>query len=248
MTGFPKVLAVSVFLFVVSPPGRAEETMAQEATLRIKARVYNMAKVPPAVLNAALIEASEIFQRVGVEIEWVDGSSHQRLGSSELYLRIIPRFLPNTRSPFGSSHLGYAATSEEGGVLATIFFHRVEALAWGDPSFALGSAIAHELGHLLLGNGRGNGGPHSASGLMRAHWQLDDLKRKARETMQFTLADAHRLRARLLERFRKSIDLQAPHPLSPELTPVNPARWVTFPHFEVSRAFQRESFFQASWP
>ena len=133
MTGFPKVLAVSVFFFVVSLPGRAEETMAQEASLRIKARVYNMAKVPPAVLNAALIEASEIFQRVGVEIEWVDGSSHQRLGSSELYLRIIPRFLPNTRCPFGSSHLGYAATSEEGGVLATIFFHRVEALAWGDP-------------------------------------------------------------------------------------------------------------------
>jgi hypothetical protein len=217
MTGFPKVLAVSVFFFVVSLPGCAEETMAQEATLRIKARVYNMAKVRPAVLNAALIEASEIFQRVGVEIEWVDGSSHQRLGASELYLRIIPRFLPNTRCPFGSSHLGYAATSEEGGVLATIFFHRVEALAWGDPSFALGSAIAHELGHLLLGNGRGNGGPHSASGLMRAHWQRDDLKRKTRETMQFRSEDADRLRARLLERFRKSIDLQAPPSLFTEI-------------------------------
>jgi hypothetical protein len=39
MTGLPKVLAVSVFLFVISLLGRAEETMAQEATLRIKARV-----------------------------------------------------------------------------------------------------------------------------------------------------------------------------------------------------------------
>lgn len=211
MTGFSKILAVSAFLCAVSPPGRAEEPVAQEATLRIKTRIYNMAKVRPAILSGALIEASEIFRRIGVEIEWVDGSSRQRLGSSELYLRIIPRLFPNTRCPFGPSHLGYAATSEEGGVLATIFFHRVEELAWGaDVSFALGYAIAHELGHLLLGYDRRNGSPHSASGLMRAPWQRDDLKRKARETMQFTPEDAGLLRARLLERSRKSSDLQAP--------------------------------------
>ena len=209
MTGFSKTLAVSVFLFAVSAPGRAEESIAQVATLQIQTRIYNMAKVRPAVLSAALIEASEIFRRIGVEIEWVDGSSPQRLGSSQLYLRIIPRLFPTPRRPFGPSHLGYAATSEEGGVLATIFFDRVEGLAWGDPSFALGYAIAHELGHLLLGYDRRNGSPHSASGLMRGPWQRDDLKRKARETMQFTPEDADRLRTRLLERSRKSNDPQA---------------------------------------
>ncbi|HEX2521778.1 MAG TPA: hypothetical protein VHP35_06590, partial [Terriglobia bacterium] len=150
MTGFSQTLAMSVFLCLVSAPGRAEEPV-QEATLRIQTRVYNMAKVRPTVLSGALIEASEIFQRIGVEIEWVEGSSHQRLGSCQLYLRIIPRLFPNTRYALGPSHLGYAATSEEGGVLATIFFHRVEELAWGNPSYALGCAIAHELGHLLLG-------------------------------------------------------------------------------------------------
>jgi len=171
----------------------------------------------------ALIEASEIFRRIGVEIEWVDGSSRQRLGSSELYLRIIPRLFPNTRCPFGPSHLGYAATSEEGGVLATIFFHHVEELTRGaDPSFALGYAIAHELGHLLLGNGRRNGGPHSASGLMRAPWQRADLKREARETMQFTPEDAGRLRGRFLEQSRKSNDLQAPPSLFTEIETSDP--------------------------
>ena len=214
MTDFSRILAVSAFLCLVSAPGRAEESVAQVATLRIQTRVYNMAKVRPAVLTAALIEASEMFQRIGVEIEWVDGSSRQYPGSSQLYLRIIPRLFPNTHCPFGPSHLGYAATSEEGGVLATIFFDRVEKLAWGDPSFALGCAIAHELGHLLLGYDRRNGSPHSASGLMRGPWQRDDLKRKARETMQFTSEDAKRLRARLLERSRKSNDLQAPSLLS----------------------------------
>jgi len=168
MTGFSQIPAVSAFLCLISPSGRAEEPVAQNATLRIQTRVYNMAKVRPTVLSGALIEASEIFRRIGVEIDWVDGSSRQRLGSSELYLRIIPRLFPNTRFPFGPSHLGYAATSEEGGVLATIFFHRVEELTRGaDPSFALAYAIAHELGHLLLGTGRANGGSHSASGLTR---------------------------------------------------------------------------------
>ncbi|HEX2523775.1 MAG TPA: hypothetical protein VHP35_16760, partial [Terriglobia bacterium] len=135
----------------------------------------------------------------------------------QLYLRIIPRLFPNTRFPFGPSHLGYAATSEEGGVLATIFFHRVEAPAWGDPSFALGSAIAHELGHLLLGNGRGNGGPHSASGLMRAHWQRDDLKRKTRETMQFRSEDADRCEPGSWNGSVRALISSRPHPFSPKL-------------------------------
>jgi hypothetical protein len=221
MTGLSKILTVLCFC-LVSTPGRAEELVTQESTLRIQTRVYNMAKVPPAALSGALIEASEIFRRIGVEIEWVDGATRQQLGSSQLYLRIIPRLFPTTRFPFGPSHLGYAATSEEGGVLATIFFNRVEELAWGDPSFALGCAVAHELGHLLLGYDRRNGSPHSVSGLMRGPWQRDDLKRKARETMQFTPEDAARLRARILERSRKSNDLQAPPSLFTEIDGSDP--------------------------
>lgn len=222
MTGFSKILGVSAILCLVSAPGYGEEPVVQEATLRIQTRVYNIAKVRPAVLSGALIEASEIFRLIGVEVEWVDGSSRQHPGSSQLYLRIIPRLFPNTRCPFGPSHLGYAATSEEGGVLATIFFHRVEELAWENPSYALGCAIAHELGHLLLGYDRRNGSPHSASGLMRGPWRRDDLKPKARETMQFTSEDAGRLRARVLERLRKSNDLQAPPLLFTEIDRLDP--------------------------
>jgi hypothetical protein len=223
MTGFSQILAVSAFLCLISPSGHAEEPVAQNATLRIQTRVYNMAKVRPAILSGALIEASEIFRRIGIEIEWVEGYSGQRLGSSQLYLRIIPRLFPNTRYALGPSHLGYAATSEEGGVLATIFFHRVEELAWGNPSYALGCAIAHELGHLLLGDDQRKGSPHSASGLMRGPWTRDDLKRKARETMQFTSEDARQLRARLLERSRKSDDLQAPPSLFTEIDTREPS-------------------------
>ena len=103
-----------------------------------------------------------------------------------------------------------------------IFFHRVEELAWENPSYALGCAIAHELGHLLLGYDRRNGSPHSASGLMRGPWQRDDLKPKARETMQFTPEDAARLRSRILERSNKSNDLQAPPPLFTEIDRSDP--------------------------
>ena len=47
MTGFSQILAVSAFLSLVSPPGRAEEPVVPEATLRIQTRVYNIAKVRP---------------------------------------------------------------------------------------------------------------------------------------------------------------------------------------------------------
>ena len=141
---------------------------------------------------------------------------------SAIPARSFPGSFPIPRCPFGPSHLGYAATSEEGGVLATIFFHRVEELAWENPSYALGCAIAHELGHLLLGYDRRNGSPHSASGLMRGPWQRNDLKPKARETMQFTSEDARRLRARLLERSRKSNDLRTAPSLFTEIDTRDP--------------------------
>ncbi len=52
--------------------------------------------------------------------------------------------------------------------MATVFFHRVEAVTKGGPvAPALGNAIAHELGHLLLGRNA-----HSPTGIMRAYLEL----------------------------------------------------------------------------
>ena len=66
--------------------------------------------------------------------------------------------------------LGYALVAlEQGrGTLATIYLDRIRSIARRtgvDAGRLIGRAIAHEIGHLLLGTSR-----HSAAGLMRARW------------------------------------------------------------------------------
>ena len=52
---------------------------------------------------------------------------------------------------------------------------RIDALARQagvDPGMLLGRAVAHEIGHLILGTTK-----HAKSGLMRATWKTDELRR-----------------------------------------------------------------------
>ena len=129
MVGFGKISAAVLCLSVMSVIGRAEEAAGGQATLRIRARVYNMAKVKPAVLRGGLSEAAAIFTRIGVEIEWADCPCNSLVSPAELQLRLIPTLLPTARGIPQRGHLGYAAASENGGSLATIFYDRVEDLA-----------------------------------------------------------------------------------------------------------------------
>ena len=161
MAGFGKISAAVLCLSVMSGVGRAQEVAA-----RIKTRVYNMAKVRPAVLSGGLSEAGTIFKRIGIEIEWAECPCNSLVSAAELQLRVIPTLFPTLGGIPQRGHLGYAAASEQGGGLATIFYDRVEDLTIEvKPSTVLGYAIAHELGHLLLPVNA-----HASDGIMRAHW------------------------------------------------------------------------------
>ena len=83
------------------------------------------------------------------------------------------------------SVLGYVQPSGEGELprVATVFFHRVEELNAATQSNAtevLGAALAHELGHLLLGKGA-----HSAMGIMRCPWGSGELRSLRRGQLIF---------------------------------------------------------------
>ena len=52
----------------------------------------------------------------------------------------------------------------------------------------LGRAVAHEIGHLLLGTAR-----HSAAGLMRARWSDRELGREVAADWTFSPADVARI-------------------------------------------------------
>ena len=100
--------------------------------------------------------------------------------------------------------------SERGvGTLATVFVDRVlwfAAKAEVDPGLVLGRAVAHEIGHLVLGTTR-----HTITGLMRAVWSREELKRNRPADWQFTSRD----RAKMSVRFQSRLAIvDRPDPFS----------------------------------
>lgn len=63
----------------------------------------------------------------------------------------------------------------------------------------LGLAIAHEMGHLLLPHNT-----HSDTGIMRATWDREDLKRGANGKLVFSEKEAQLIRSGLIQRVKKN--------------------------------------------
>ena len=80
---------------------------------------------------------------------------------------------------------GVAFLSDEGtGCYSDVFYDRVAELHadWNvGLADILGNVMAHELGHLLLGSNS-----HAGAGIMRAHWQGEELRRVSRSGLWFT--------------------------------------------------------------
>ena len=86
--------------------------------------------------------------------------------------------------------------------MATVFFHRIEIIA-GDLGVSqgplLGHALAHEVGHLLLGRGY-----HARSGLMRCPWRRRDLKNAAWGRLWLSGEEAKQILSRFATECKRS--------------------------------------------
>jgi hypothetical protein len=158
----------------------AEAAPAVEA--RVSIRTYNYGAVNAEQLASARSEATHIFSRIGISLEWIDcrvpgtegpSCTEPLLNGRDLMLRLVDRV------PVGGGRivaLGESMLDREqrSGVLMTIDVFPVRTIA-GRAATAvatlLGRAIAHEIGHLLLGSAE-----HPRSGLMRALWSQDELR------------------------------------------------------------------------
>jgi hypothetical protein len=118
------------------------------------------------------------------------------------------RILPKTRRSAGGEVFGMAFLSAEGaGCYSDVFYDRVTELqiAWNfGLSEILGSVMAHELGHLLLGSAS-----HAAMGIMRARWQAEELHRAARGNLLFTTEQSDQMRAKLKARLPWALTAQS---------------------------------------
>lgn len=173
-------------------------------------RVYNYAHVAPGTLRQAEEEATRIFHLARVELERLDcptsveeaskyPACEPPLGTMAVDLRILPQSMAS-RLTSSRGQLGFALPSARPGraSAAWVFYHRVEELAEGkdasEPQI-LAHAIAHEIGHLLLGPDR-----HSDHGIMRANWGRRDLQEAGRGQLFFTAEQGERIRAEVRAR------------------------------------------------
>ena len=178
------------------------------AAAMITIRIYNYAAVPPEQLTAARATADRIFQDAGVSLAWIDCRVSSRevgaactepLGDGEFVLRL--RETPDAPAPgrvtLGSSLIDLQAG---GGVLITVdprLVAEVANQAGADVSVVLGRAIAHEVGHLLIGTSS-----HSRTGLMRALWSQRELRGNRPGDWRFSPEEAGLMHRGLLARTR----------------------------------------------
>jgi hypothetical protein len=184
--------AASVQLYAAGRPSNGAERHS------VAIHVYDLAGVSARDLHEATDEAGRILATAGVEAVWQFGDadapeahqvdSHAATPGAQnqprdtrgyLVLRMVRDF-PERALP---GALGISFPDALAGVHATIFYDRIERVSkTGDVTLSamLGHAMAHELGHVLLGNTE-----HSPAGIMKARWGKADYQRASMGLMTF---------------------------------------------------------------
>lgn len=181
--------------------------------------LYNLAAVSSRTLEHATQDAARVLSTAGVEtVCWhvlADAREAHTLHTSppptwrknrqadsrDYLVAVIASGVPADYLP---GALGYALPDAEIGVSAMIFCDRIERFQESgeiDLPTLLGHAMAHEIGHVLLGTTE-----HSPAGIMKARWSQADFQVAGLRFLNFTALQ----RAEVLRR-RTAI---VPHPPS----------------------------------
>ena len=183
-------------LLVLAPVAIGEVAWSQSMTVR----VWNYAGVSSETIRKAEAEVNAIFRRVDSRLDWVDcDPGHPRPdicvrtpGPGDLVLRFVHKSVsPGTP---GADVLGRAM----GDTVADVYEVEVDRFAEAhlvERHEVYAVAIAHELGHLLLGPGA-----HTPTGLMNARLGPHDFAAAARRELRFTPAQSDRIRSVILAR------------------------------------------------
>ena len=202
---FRRCFASSIALFCSWAAARLACAEMQDPQAELVVGIHNYAGVPHATLIHGQEQATEVFGRMGIKLRWVDcppsneetekfRACGQVMGSGGVFLKILPERMA-TRLGLPDRNFGVAVPPRA----AFVFYQRIQDLAKGRgllESAILGSVMAHELGHLLLGKGS-----HSADGIMNEVMLLEALRGAEKGVFPlFTAEQAQCMRARLLDR------------------------------------------------
>jgi hypothetical protein len=171
-------------------------------------QIHDYVHLPNQSLARASKIVTQLYGQIGVRTEWFPvlrqggprpkpNPTREPVHSPIAQVTIIvltPQMAARGRIPEGT--LGLAAVPDEGmGSIAYVIYDRVQrmaAVSATDEIQLAGLVMAHEVGHLLLG-------PNSQSdtGLMKGHWDRNDLRLFEAVTPRFSEPEAKRILARL---------------------------------------------------
>ncbi len=207
--GIATILAVLVGTGGVGKAAAKDRAKKESEAITITLRVYDYVRMNRAALLAAEGEATAILAQTGLEARWVDcPTSQAELDSypdclstwkaNDFVLRVLPKAMVELRAKWQEA-LGSTPECDAVGTCTISIFHdRVKSMAEGANAtlpVLLGRAMAHEIGHLLLG-----ANSHSRTGIMRASWSGRDLSLDGRPYLLFTPEQSRQMKTRLAER------------------------------------------------
>jgi hypothetical protein len=180
---------------------------AESPRIPVIVRVSNNVGLPQHQMNTARNTALAIFRHSDIEAEWREcpvGRSESLIPTgcadplkpTEVVVRVIAT-PSSSQSP--DDVLGFSYIDKVGRLtgLATVFADAVARIATRtsvEPGTLLGRALAHEVGHLLLGTTH-----HTTTGLMRANWTGTQLQRL---DWSFSPADRRQMQRSLAARLK----------------------------------------------
>lgn len=194
-------LSVGVLLSaLICRPGEA--AVSEKFGFTITIHVYNYAAVSEKTVARAKEEAERIFGCAGLTALWVDhlvedaGDQGRPGGSTAPWdgTHFVLRLLKQSREGLAKYAMGEALSLR----LANVFMNRVaEHLTVGELSAGqvLGHAIAHEIGHHLLGDNS-----HGPRGIMVANWSKQHLRHMSKGDLLFTHQEVTRIQAEVRRR------------------------------------------------
>jgi len=191
-------------------PHSPEHANSQEP-LQLGVRFYNNAQISDGAVRATKKVVAQVLSESGIRLTWTDCNTNPATsGGVSLPCDASARATDLVLYFVGSSDLsrwvdrdtlGYSIilTGNQLSTMAYISCPRVARLSAYtsvDVPELLGLAVAHEIGHLLLGSHS-----HASQGIMRATWKLADIEHRGWE-LTFTPDQSQRLRDAAQARLR----------------------------------------------
>lgn len=165
--------------------------------------IHDSAGVPAEAMQTARTNAARVFAGAGVSVHWVStgglGTACQPDASGEgddrFCVQVLLRPRNRESAPGRRRIMGMAQAANQQRAVLSLYFDAITDVAkqYGAPTgHVLGIALAHEMGHVMLPPPS-----HSATGIMQASWEGDDLRHAIMGEVAFTHDQAAAMRARL---------------------------------------------------